>query len=44
MVKGHNGHDVQEVVDDLARKTAELGKVDEAMFDELIAEIGVLEL
>ena len=43
-VKGHNGHDVQEVVDDLARKTAELGKVDEAMFDELIADIGVLEL
>ncbi len=43
-VKGHNGHDVQEVVDTLARKTAELGKVDEALFDELVAEIGVLEI
>ena len=43
-VKGHNGHDVQEVVDTLARKTAELGRADEAMFDELVAEIGVLEL
>ncbi len=43
-VKGHNGHTVQEVVDTLARKTAELGKIDEIMFDELVAEIGVLEL
>jgi ribonuclease HI len=43
-VKGHAGHDVQEVVDTLARKTAELGKVDDAMFDELIADIGVLEI
>src|SRR5215204_1154912 len=43
-VKGHAGHDVQEVVDTLARKTAALGKVDEVMFDELVAEIGVLEL
>ncbi len=43
-VKGHNGHDVQEVVDTLARKTAELGRIDEAMFDELVAELGVKEL
>lgn len=43
-VKGHNGHEVQEVVDTLARKTAELGRIDEAMFDELVAEIGVLEI
>lgn len=43
-VKGHAGHEVQEVVDTLARKTAELGKIDEIMFDELVAEIGVLEL
>ena len=40
-VKGHAGHEVQEVVDTLARKTAELGRVDETMFDELTAEIGV---
>ncbi len=43
-VKGHNGHDVQEVVDTLARKTAELGRIDEVMFDELVAELGVLEI
>lgn len=43
-VKGHAGHDVQEIVDTLARKTAELGKVDEVMFDELVAEIGIKEL
>ena len=43
-VKGHSGHEIQEVVDKLARKTAELGKIDEAMFDELVAEIGVKEI
>lgn len=43
-VKGHNGHEIQEVVDTLARKTAELGRVDEAIFDELVAEIGVKEI
>ena len=43
-VKGHAGHDVQEVVDTLARKTAELGRIDEVMFDELVAEIGVKEI
>src|SRR5215204_6361439 len=42
-VKGHAGHDVQEVVDTLARKTAELGHIDEVMFDELVAEIGEKE-
>ena len=43
-VKGHAGHEVQEVVDTLARKTAELGRVDETMFEELVAEIGVVEI
>jgi ribonuclease HI len=43
-VKGHAGHDVQEIVDALARKTAELGRIDEAMFDEMVAEIGVKEI
>jgi ribonuclease HI len=43
-VKGHNGHEVQEVVDTLARKTAELCRVDEAMYDEHVAEIGVVEI
>lgn len=43
-VKGHAGHEVQEIVDTLARKTAELGKVDEQMFEEAAAEIGVKEI
>ncbi len=43
-IKGHAGHTVQEVVDQLARKTAELGRVDETLFDEMIAEIGVAEI
>lgn len=43
-IKGHAGHEVQEIVDTLARKTAELGRVDEIMFDELVAELGVLEI
>ncbi|CAN5246545.1 ribonuclease HI [soil metagenome] len=43
-VKGHAGHEVQEIVDTLARNTAELGRIDEEMFDELVAEIGVKEI
>jgi ribonuclease HI len=43
-VKGHAGHEIQEVVDTLARKTAEIGRVDEMMFDEAAAEIGVKEI
>ncbi len=43
-IKGHAGHEIQEVVDTLARKTAELGRVDDVMFDELVAEIGVKEI
>ncbi len=43
-VKGHNGHEIQEIVDKLARKTAEQGRIDDVMFDELVAEIGVQEI
>ena len=43
-VKGHAGHDVQEVVDTLARTTAEKGHVDEKFFDEKVAEIGIREI
>ncbi len=43
-VKGHNGHVVQEVVDTLARKTAELGRIDEQLFDDLVAGVGVVEV
>ena len=43
-VKGHNGHDVQEVADSMARKTAELGYVDDALLEEAVADIGVQEI
>jgi ribonuclease HI len=43
-VKGHSGHEIQEIVDTLARRTAEIGRVDEEMYDELVANIGVREI
>ena len=43
-VKGHDGHVVQEVADTLARQMAELGRVEAAVLDEAVAEIGVIEI
>ncbi len=43
-VKGHAGHEVQEVVDTLARQIATLGRVDEAVLEEASAEIGIKEI
>lgn len=43
-VKGHAGHEVQEVADRAARTMAELGRVDETLLDEAVAELGVLEI
>lgn len=43
-VKGHDGHIVQEVADDMARKVAEMGRVDEEMLDEAVAELGTVEI
>jgi ribonuclease HI len=43
-VKGHAGHDVQEVADSMARKMAELGRVDENLLEEAVAEIGIKEI
>lgn len=43
-VKGHAGHEVQEVADDLARKFAELGSVDSAMLEDAAADLGVIEI
>ncbi len=42
--KGHAGHEIQEIADTLARKTAALGRVDEAMLEEAVADIGVKEI
>ena len=43
-IKGHAGHEVQEVADKAARKIAAAGRVDAEMLDELAAAIGVTEL
>jgi ribonuclease HI len=43
-VRGHSGHEVQEVADKAARKIAASGRVDNAMLDELAATIGTLEI
>ena len=43
-IKGHAGHEVQEVADKAARQIAAAGHVEKSMLDELVAEIGVLEI
>jgi len=43
-VKGHAGHEIQEVADKAARKIAAKGEVDGEMLDDLVAAIGVVEL
>jgi ribonuclease HI len=43
-IKGHAGHEVQEIADKAARKIAGTGKVDHAVLDELVAELGVIEI
>lgn len=43
-VKGHSGHEIQEVADETARKIALLGRVDKILLDEAVAEIGVKEI
>ncbi len=43
-VKGHSGHEVQEVADKAARTIAEVGQVDAEMLDEAVLGLGVLEI
>lgn len=43
-VKGHNGHEVQEVADKAARTIAELGRVDPEMLDDAVVGLGVTEI
>ena len=43
-IRGHAGHEVQEVADKAARKIAGAGEVDAAMLDELVAALGVIEI
>ena len=43
-IKGHAGHEVQEVADKAARNIAAAGHVEKAMLDELVAEIAAQEI
>src|SRR4051812_32802307 len=43
-VRGHAGHEIQEVADEAARAIATAGHVDPAMLDEAVLDIGVQEL
>ncbi|CAN5229726.1 ribonuclease HI [soil metagenome] len=42
--KGHAGHEIQEIADKMARKMAELGRVDLTLLDDAVAEIGIEEI
>lgn len=43
-VRGHDGHEIQEVADETARTIAAAGKVEQDMLDEAVLDIGVKEL
>ena len=43
-IKGHAGHEIQEIADKAARKIAGAGGVDSRLLDELVAAIGVVEI
>lgn len=43
-VKGHNGHEIQEIADKAARMIAAAGTVDNAVLDDLVVDIGVREI
>ena len=43
-IKGHAGHEIQEIADKMARKIATLGRVDNEMLEDAVLDIGVSEL
>jgi ribonuclease HI len=43
-VKGHAGHEIQEIVDKTARKIASMGKVDQDLLEDAVVNIGVTEM
>jgi ribonuclease HI len=43
-VKGHDGHEIQEVADEMARTIASQGRVDQDMLDDAVVDIGVKEI
>ena len=43
-IKGHAGHEVQDIVDKAARKIAKEGRVDKEMLEEAVLGLGVTEI
>jgi ribonuclease HI len=43
-LKGHAGHEIQEIVDKTARKIATLGRVDQELLEDAVVDIGVTEI
>ncbi|MBX3243835.1 MAG: ribonuclease HI [Acidobacteria bacterium] len=43
-IKGHAGHEIQEIVDKTARKIAGDGRVDAGMLEDAVLDIGVVDL
>ncbi len=43
-VKGHAGHEIQEIADKAARMIANSGEVDAALLEDLVANIGTAEI
>lgn len=43
-IKGHAGHEVQEIADKAARTIAAAGKVDTDILDEMVVDLGVQEI
>jgi len=43
-IRGHAGHEIQDIVDKAARKIAKQGKVDQGALDEAVLGIGVQEI
>jgi ribonuclease HI len=42
--KGHAGHEIQEIADKMARKIAGLGRVDNRLLEDAVADIGIKEV
>ncbi|MFN0140291.1 MAG: ribonuclease HI [Pyrinomonadaceae bacterium] len=42
--RGHDGHEIQEIADNMARTIAGAGRVDQEMLDEAVVDIGVQEI
>lgn len=42
--RGHDGHEIQEIADKMARKIASQGYVDQEMLDDAVVDIGIKEI